>query len=62
MAVISYSLWQRRFAGDPGAVGKVVNIDRQPVRIIGVMPEDFEFPLPGMFFGGKKGHLGAHGL
>lgn len=54
VAVISYSLWQRRFAGNPGFVGKVVSLDRQPVRIIGVMPKDFEFPLPGMFFGGKK--------
>lgn len=54
VAVISYSLWERRFAGNPGIVGKVVSLDRQPTRIVGVMPKDFEFPLPGMFFGGKK--------
>ena len=53
VAVISYSLWQRRFAGDRAAVGKVVSLDRQPVRILGVMPKDFEFPLGGMFFGGR---------
>jgi putative ABC transport system permease protein len=54
VAVISYSLWQRRFGGDRSVVGRVVSLDRQPVRITGVMPKDFEFPLPGMFFGGKK--------
>jgi putative ABC transport system permease protein len=54
VAVISHSLWQRRFAGNPGLVGKVVTVDRQPTRIVGVMPKGFEFPLPGMFFGGKK--------
>lgn len=54
VAVISYSLWQRRFGGSREVVGSVVSLDRQPVRIIGVMPSSFEFPLPGMFFGGKK--------
>lgn len=54
VAVISYSLWQRRFGADAGVVGKLVSLDRQPTRIIGVMPKNFEFPLPGMFFGGKK--------
>src|SRR5690242_16439924 len=54
VAVISYSLWQRRFGGDTGIAGRVVTLDRQPVRILGVMPRDFEFPLSGMFFGGRK--------
>jgi len=54
VAVISYALWQRRFAGDPGVVGRVVSLERQPTTIVGVMPKGFEFPLPGMFFGGKK--------
>ena len=53
VAVISYSLWQGRFGGDPGVVGRVVNLDRQPTRILGVMPKDFEFPMPGMLLGGK---------
>jgi len=54
VAVISYSLWQRRFGGDPGILGRSITLDRNPVRVLGVMPSDFEFPLPGMFFGGKK--------
>ncbi len=54
VAVISYSLWQRRFGADPHIAAKVISLDRQPTRIVGVMPKDFEFPLPGMFFGGKN--------
>ncbi len=54
VAVISYRLWQRRFAGASGAVGRVVNFNRKPVTIVGVLPKDFEFPLPGIIFGGGK--------
>lgn len=54
VAVISYSFWQRRFGADRHVAGKVVSLNRQPTTIIGVMPKDFDFPLPGMFFGGKK--------
>lgn len=44
VAVIGYDLWQRRFAGDSEVVGTVVGIDRQPVRIVGVMPEGYAMP------------------
>ena len=54
VAVISYGLWQRRFGADAGVIGRVVNLDRKPVIIIGVMPAGFEFPLPGIPFGGEK--------
>jgi putative ABC transport system permease protein len=54
VAVISYELWQRRFGADPGMIGRVVNFDRKPVTIIGVLPADFEFPLPGIPFAGGR--------
>ncbi len=54
VAVISYRLWQRRFGGDPGVVGRVVDFDRKPTTIIGVLPKDVEFPLPGLPFGGGR--------
>ena len=53
VAVISYRLWQRRFAGDPAIAGRVVDFDRKPTTIVGVLPRDFEFPLPGLPFGGN---------
>ena len=42
-AVLSYQLWQRRFGGDSGVIGRTVQVNDQPVVIIGVMPESFRF-------------------
>jgi predicted permease len=44
--VMSYPYWQRRFAGDPGVVGRTATVSGspQPLTILGVMPEDFVFP------------------
>ncbi len=36
--VISYGLWQRRFAGDPTVIGRVVHLNKKPVVIVGVAP------------------------
>ena len=37
VAVISAALWRDQFGGDRGVVGRVVDMDGQPTRIIGVM-------------------------
>jgi predicted permease len=47
IAVISYDTWQRRFARDPGIVGKKITIEREPVTIIGVTPAAFFGVSPG---------------
>ena len=44
VAVISHGLWQRRFAGDPAAVGGTVRLNGVSHEVIGVMPPAFEFP------------------
>ena len=44
--ILSYGLWQQRFAGDPQILGKRVGIDGQECTIVGVMPKDFDFPVP----------------
>lgn len=44
VALISYGLWLSRFNRDPAAVGKPMRIDGHPVRIVGVLPNDFEMP------------------
>lgn len=36
--VISESLWERTFGGDPDAVGRIVDVEGQPTEIIGVVP------------------------
>jgi len=43
--VLSYGFWQRRFAGDPHIAGRVLRLDGQTATVIGVMPENFEYPL-----------------
>jgi len=40
--VLSYSLWQRLFHGDPGVVGRSVVIHGTPCTVVGVMPRGFK--------------------
>jgi predicted permease len=42
--VIGHALWQRRFAGDPNIVGKMVRFDTEPYEVVGVAPERFAIP------------------
>ena len=45
VAVLSYGLWQRRFAGDRGIIGKTFRANQQTYTVIGVMPPVFRFPI-----------------
>ena len=40
--MLSYGYWQRRFGGDPGAVGRTISVNSQPRVIAGVMPRGFK--------------------
>jgi putative ABC transport system permease protein len=44
VAVISSTLWGRRFQSDPGVLGKTMTLDGKPVTVVGVMPDGFDFP------------------
>ncbi len=41
VCVISHNYWQRRFAGDPAVVGKIIHLGGAPFTIIGVTPPEF---------------------
>lgn len=43
-ACLSYSLWKRRFAGDPAVVGSVIRLNLKTYTVLGVLPEDFRDP------------------
>src|SRR5688500_9512521 len=44
VAIVSDRLWQRRFAADPAILGRTVELDGRPARIVGVMPAGFRLP------------------
>ena len=43
VAVLSHSLFMRRYAGDPGIVGRTVRLDGRAYTVIGVLRPDFDF-------------------
>jgi putative ABC transport system permease protein len=45
VAVLSYRAWVRRYAADPGVVGRTIRINTQPYTIVGVLPATFEAPI-----------------
>ncbi len=42
--ILGYAYWQKRFGGDPGAVGRQVRINGAPATIIGVAQKGFHGP------------------
>ncbi|HTB97486.1 MAG TPA: ABC transporter permease [Terracidiphilus sp.] len=44
VAILSDGLWLSRFNRDPQIVGKTLQIDEHSVRIVGVLPRNFEMP------------------
>jgi predicted permease len=50
VAVITDSLWRRRFGASPGIAGQTIRLDGTPCTVAGVLPPSFRFP--------KNGELG----
>jgi len=42
--VLSHALWQRRFGGDPGIIGREINLGGKAT-VIGILPAGFAFPI-----------------
>jgi putative ABC transport system permease protein len=44
VALISYGLWLSHYDQDPGILNKTIEIDGSPIRVVGVLPKEFEMP------------------
>jgi putative ABC transport system permease protein len=42
VVVLSHALWETQFGGDGSIVGRTIDLDGQPHRVVGVMPAEFE--------------------
>jgi predicted permease len=52
VVVIGHALWQRRFGGDPGIVGRTVLLNTRPYTVVGVTPARFRGAGTGLVFDG----------
>lgn len=48
VALLSERAWQSRFSGDPAAIGRSMELAGETVRIVGVLPNSFTLPDPGV--------------
>lgn len=44
--ILSYGLWERRYASDPSILGKILKVDGKGFVVVGVMNKGFDFPKP----------------
>src|SRR4029453_13095715 len=44
VVVIGDGLWRRRFGADPAVVGRIVTLNAESYRVVGVLPPGFEYP------------------
>src|SRR5215217_4653317 len=45
VTVLTYGMWQRRFGGDPGVIGRALTLNGDSYTVIGVLPANFQFAL-----------------
>jgi predicted permease len=44
VVMISYGLWKGHYNGDPHILDRMINVDGNPARVVGVLPRDLQFP------------------
>jgi len=47
VVILAYGLWHTRYGGDPGIIGKNIELNGLSFAVIGVMPPGFDFPSSG---------------
>jgi len=43
VVILTYELWQRRFAGDPNILGRNIRLSETPYTVIGILPPHFRY-------------------
>jgi predicted permease len=46
LVILSHSLWQNKFDGDPNIIGRIIKINGADRQVVGVMPPGFSFLVP----------------
>jgi putative ABC transport system permease protein len=46
VAIISHNMWQQRYGGDPGLIGRRTTIDGKSYLVVGVLPAGIYYPTP----------------
>lgn len=46
VVILSHDLWQRRYGGEAGILGRLLQVNGKPREVVGVMAAGFDFPLP----------------
>ena len=44
VVMLTWGLFQRRFGGDPGIVGRAIRLNGTPFTVVGILPESFSYP------------------
>src|SRR6202162_5693857 len=50
VAVISHQLWQARFGGDRGIIGRKIRLNNRDFTVVGVTPDRFQGSMMGLTF------------
>jgi len=68
VVILGHALWQSRFAGDPGVIGRSIMIDGVARQVVGVMAPEFNFPstktqfwIPARFDPADRNEYWEHG-
>ena len=45
VVLLGYGVWQNRFGGDPGILGRTIRVNAIPATVVGVIPRGIKFPF-----------------